>query len=136
MLPGGGLPYPVGGRPEVPIDRLGDAARIGDETGELELRTATAIDLATALLAVGRCAEAAQHYRAALSSATGSEARYEQARALMGRGSVHRAAGEYGPARRDWRRALRLFTELAVPEAETVREELAGLDGAAARAAA
>jgi hypothetical protein len=50
--------------------------------------------------------------------------RYELARAHHGLGQVRFAAGDRGQARQHWEQALALFTDMGIPEADTVRAGL------------
>jgi hypothetical protein len=50
-----------------------------------------------------------------------------QARAHEGLGHAHRALGDRAQARRHFERALAIYTDLGMPQADTVRAQLAGL---------
>ena len=56
--------------------------------------------------------------------ADGAGDRYELARALDGLALLRQARGDATAARKHWRRALDIFTELRVPEADAVHQRL------------
>ena len=66
----------------------------------------------------------------ALTLATQTGERYEQARAHDGLARTHHASGELDQARHHWNQALALYTDLGVPEADDVHAHLAALDQA------
>jgi hypothetical protein len=49
---------------------------------------------------------------------------YNEARTLCRLGDTYQAAGEAGPAREAWQRALDIFDELGVSEAAEIRGKL------------
>jgi tetratricopeptide (TPR) repeat protein len=102
---------------------------LGDRAGEADALNG----LAEAAQAAGRPALALARHHAALRVATGTGNRYEQARAHVGLGRAHHATGDLDQARVHWQRALALFGELRVPDAEDVRAQLAALDRATTR---
>ena len=63
-------------------------------------------------------------FRAALALATQAGDRFEQARALDGIARVLATAGRRDQARDHWQRALAIFSDLGVPEADRVRDHL------------
>lgn len=90
-------------------------------------------DLANALLVTGDVDGAVRHYRSAFELAVKGADRYEQGRAEFGLGRAlsgavgtsSTAGAATPPGREHLRRALDLFTDLEVPEAEQVRALLA-----------
>jgi tetratricopeptide (TPR) repeat protein len=102
---------------------------LGDRAGEVDALNG----LAEAAQAAGRPAQALARHHAALGIASETGNRYEQARAHVGLGRAHHATGDLDQARVHWERALALYGELRVPDAEDVRAQLAALDRAAAR---
>ena len=102
---------------------------LGDRAGEADALNG----LAEAAQAAGRPALALARHHAALRVAAGTGNRYEQARAHVGLGRAHHATGDLDQARVHWQRALALFGELRVPDAEDVRAQLAALERATAR---
>lgn len=77
-------------------------------------------------LAAGEAGSAMDYHREALSVATLLGDRFESARAHDGLARALHATGAAEKARVHWSQALDLFTELGVPHAEQVREQLAG----------
>lgn len=63
----------------------------------------------------------------ALTGATATGNRYEQARAHAGLAYAYAATGDLDQARTEGQLALTIYTELDLPDAETVRRELAAL---------
>jgi len=72
-----------------------------------------------------RFPQALQAYRSALAHARRAAAPAEQARALRRIGDVLAVTRGPGAARQQWRKALELFEELRLPEAQEVREMIA-----------
>ena len=72
-----------------------------------------------------RFPQALQSYRSALAHARRAAAPAEQARALRRIGDVLAVTRGPGAARQQWRKALDLFEQLRLPEAEQVRELIA-----------
>jgi tetratricopeptide (TPR) repeat protein len=99
---------------------------IGDRTVE-----AVALNgLGEVLLATGQPRDAHIQLGTALTVAAQAGDKYEEARAHTGLGHAHRAMGDTEKARRHWRQALSLFTDLGVPETNEVRAHLASHDHA------
>jgi tetratricopeptide (TPR) repeat protein len=78
--------------------------------------------------ATGRPDDALVHHAAALEIATELGARDEQARAHTGLGHAHHALGDAKYALRHYRRALVLYTDLGMPEADEIRTHFADID--------
>ncbi|HET9137886.1 ATP-binding protein [Actinophytocola sp.] len=79
-----------------------------------------------ALRALDRLAEATAHHEQAVELATRIGDRLQQAGALDGLAWCRHDAGEHDEARGLWQRALTIYTELGVPEADRVRGQLRG----------
>ncbi|MEN3362200.1 MAG: hypothetical protein V7637_6182, partial [Mycobacteriales bacterium] len=128
-----GLVYRRQGRFQQAEDHHQQAVRryreLGDRAGEADALNG----LAEAAQAAGRPALALARHHGALRVANGTGNRYEQARAHVGLGRAHHATGDLDQARVHWQRALALFGELRVPDAEDVRAQLAALDRSTAR---
>ena len=104
---------------------------VGDRHGEAH----TLNCLGQSLLALGKPEQALAHYDAARSLAAQIGQRYEEAHAHDGLARLHQVAGRIDRARYNWEQALRLYTELNVPNAGLVQASLAALDGATTAAA-
>jgi len=94
---------------------------IGDRAGEADALNS----LGAALRTAGQPVEARTQHGAALRLATQIGDRHQQARAQEGLGHTYAAsdaalAGEY------WQKALAIYTDLGVPEADQVRARLSG----------
>jgi hypothetical protein len=76
---------------------------------------------------MGDLAEALDHHEAALALTQRTGDPFEQARALDGIAGTHHHAGEVGRAQEHWCQALTIYVRLGVPEADTVRANLAAL---------
>src|SRR3984893_6490652 len=97
---------------------------IGDQDGE-----ARALNTAgETLRATGRPSHARTQHAAALALASQIGDQYEQARAHDGLAHTHHATGNPSQARQHWHHALTLYTDLTVPDADTVRTHLAALE--------
>jgi tetratricopeptide (TPR) repeat protein len=96
-------------------DRLGEATAL---TGRGDARHGT-----------GRPADAISDHLAALAVAVEIGEQDVQAHAHAGLGLAHHSTGDLDRARMHWHKALALYTDLGVAEAETVRTQLAALDG-------
>jgi DNA-binding SARP family transcriptional activator/tetratricopeptide (TPR) repeat protein len=94
---------------------------MGDRSGEADALNS----LGEVLIATGQLDGAHTRHAAAFELARPIGDKYQQARALGGLGSAYHAGGDQDQARRYWRQALSLFTELGVPEADEVRAHLA-----------
>ncbi|MCW6007447.1 tetratricopeptide repeat protein [Micromonospora sp. CPCC 205371] len=102
----------------------------GDRRGESLVRNELAITLAAA----GKRSDAVEQHNQALAIATQIRHRYEEARALDGlaRCSAPAAAER---ARRYWERALVIYREMGVPDADSVTAHLAAMSPGPARTA-
>jgi tetratricopeptide (TPR) repeat protein/transcriptional regulator with XRE-family HTH domain len=94
----------------------------GDQDGEAWARNG----LGEVAAAAGQPAEALTHHAAALTAAVRADACDQQARAHTGIGA-HHSSGDPVRAREHYERALALYTELGLPEADRVRDLLAAL---------
>jgi tetratricopeptide (TPR) repeat protein len=101
--------------------------RAGSESGQADTLNA----LGDALLAEGQASEAQRQYVTALRLASKIGLKHDRARAYRGLGRVHQRTGSPDEAREHLRRALALYIELGVPEAEEVRALLAEAEQAA-----
>ncbi|MGH3938759.1 MAG: ATP-binding protein [Pseudonocardiaceae bacterium] len=99
------------------------ATRIGDRGGEAEALNG----LGETLHSLGELCEACIRHTAALTLATQIGDRYQQARAHSGLASAHHTVGDPDQARRHWHEALACYTDLGVPEADTVQTYLSKL---------
>jgi len=97
---------------------------IGDRGGEAEALN----NLGETLHAAGDPDQAGIQQTAALALAVEAGDHYEQARAHAGLAHTHHATGDLDQARHHLRRALTLYTDLGVPEADDIRGYLADLD--------
>jgi tetratricopeptide (TPR) repeat protein len=97
---------------------------IGDRRGEADALNG----LGESLGAADRSAEARGRHETALTVAVETGDRYEEARAHTGLGRIEHATGQLGSARRHWQHALRLYTDLGVPDAADLRTRLSTLD--------
>src|SRR5205807_229807 len=73
-------------------------------------------------------AEALTHHTAALTIATDTDDRDQQARAHTGLGHAHHTLGNLARAHHHYQQALTLYTDLGTPEAEQIRTHLATID--------
>jgi len=99
------------------------------ETGDRQGESWALNGLGQAAHAAGRAADARTHHAAAHTIAASTGDRYQQARAHTGLGNAHRALGDLPCAREHYRRALVLYTDLGMPEADEIRALLAPGDG-------
>jgi DNA-binding SARP family transcriptional activator/tetratricopeptide (TPR) repeat protein len=97
--------------------------QIGERAGEAEALNG----LGRALCTLGLLDDAAARHTDALAVASVIDDRYEQARAHVGIAAVRESIGDLAQARRHWRTALIVYTSLGVPDADTVRAQLATL---------
>ncbi len=80
--------------------------------------------IAEALAAQGRLQEASHSLAAALESAQRTNDRRQQAHAAAAMARLYHQTGEPGPARRLWRQAAAVYTELGLPEQHAAQEQL------------
>jgi len=92
------------------------------------LRAGALNALGRALSLDGQPEEARLSHEQALDLSAPDVDRYEAARALDGIAATYRSDGEPTRARRFWLRALEIYTDLEVPEADEVRMHLRNLD--------
>jgi tetratricopeptide (TPR) repeat protein len=79
---------------------------------------------------LGDADAAIDNYQLAVTLYRATADRYSEARTWMRLGDTHEMVGRHGDALRAWRSALAVFDEFRQPEAEQVRERLAGaIDG-------
>jgi DNA-binding SARP family transcriptional activator/Tfp pilus assembly protein PilF len=103
-----------------------EALAVFHESGTVSGEAEALNGLGHAFLAMGRREEARAQHLSALSLAIRVGERREQARAHEGLGRGCADAGEAGEARRHWQEALIIYTDLGAPEADQVRDRLAG----------
>jgi tetratricopeptide (TPR) repeat protein/DNA-binding SARP family transcriptional activator len=108
---------------------LRQAVTVFRETGNRDGEAEALNGLGETLHATRQSEQARAEHAAALALAAETGDRFQQARAHAGLARAHDAAGEHGPAREHWQHALTLFADLAVPEADVVRQRLAVLGG-------
>jgi tetratricopeptide (TPR) repeat protein len=118
------------GNANTAVEYLRQAVAVGREIGEADIETKGLIDLANVLRDIGRLDDADETYQLALPLAGNTGDRYEQARALDGIARLRQAQGDLSDARQHWLRALDLYTDLGVPEAEAVQDclDTTGID--------
>ncbi|WP_320773113.1 AfsR/SARP family transcriptional regulator [Streptomyces sp. CRN 30] len=97
------------------------------QTGYRPCETEALNGLGEALQASGRTAEARTRHAEALALAVQTGEQYETARAHAGIAASCYTAHTPHRARRHWEEALTLYTDLGVPDADTVRAHLAAL---------
>jgi DNA-binding SARP family transcriptional activator/tetratricopeptide (TPR) repeat protein len=107
------------------LDDLRRAVLLADRCAHPELRAIAHNALGRALLASG-CSEEAGHQHETVLGLSPAGRPYEEARALDGLAAVRHHRGDPAGARDLWERALALYTELEVPEADVVRGRLTG----------
>jgi tetratricopeptide (TPR) repeat protein/DNA-binding XRE family transcriptional regulator len=96
---------------------------VGDPGGEADALNGTG----ETLLATGQHDQARACHTTALSLARRTGDRYQQARAYHGLADVCHAVGQHGPAQQHREHALEIYTDLGVPEADTMRALIASL---------
>jgi tetratricopeptide (TPR) repeat protein len=124
-LDGLGLLNTRQGRPERGADYHRQALAVTREIGDRYVEVWALNGLGEAVHAAGRPAEAIGHHAAAHAAAVVIEFRDQQARAHRGLGRAHGSLGDEALAREHYERALTLYTELDMPEADEIRELLA-----------
>jgi tetratricopeptide (TPR) repeat protein len=98
--------------------------KVGDRNSESEVLN----DLGETCLAMGSADQAVAHHESALALAREVHVRPQEARAHNG--IAHALCSTDPPAARDhWRRALDIYLEIGVPEADDIRRRLEDLDG-------
>jgi DNA-binding SARP family transcriptional activator/tetratricopeptide (TPR) repeat protein len=101
------------------------ARQVADLIVDPKLRTQLYLDRGETAWAAGDGDGALHAYRAALDMSAGMGARVQRARANHNIAAVLHATGQHVPTH--WQDALTEFTELGLPEADEMREELATL---------
>jgi tetratricopeptide (TPR) repeat protein/transcriptional regulator with XRE-family HTH domain len=102
------------------LDHHQRALEVYRELGSLPDEARALNDLGEILRAGGHSPPAADHHAQALAVASQIGDKYEQARAHVGLGHAS-CADDPGRSRREWERALALYTSLGVPEAGELR---------------
>jgi DNA-binding SARP family transcriptional activator len=110
------------------LDDIRRAVALAARSSDRGLRAATLNALGRTLLVNGQPDEARRSHEHALDLSAPDVNRYEEARALDGVAATHRYGGEIADARRFWLRALAIYAEIEVPEADEVRAHLRDLD--------
>jgi tetratricopeptide (TPR) repeat protein/transcriptional regulator with XRE-family HTH domain len=105
---------------------LQHALELATSSGSLSLQAQVLNSLGEAHLCAALPADARARYGTALDVASGTGAKREQARAHHGLGQTYHDCGDTRNARRHWREAFTLYTELGAPEADLIRTRLAG----------
>jgi tetratricopeptide (TPR) repeat protein len=103
------------------LHQLRQALAISREVSDRSLETETLNAIGEVLRATRHADAALRQHQAALSLTDHTGDRYEHARALEGCAEALHAAGQAGAADEYRRQALRIYTELRVPEADRVR---------------
>jgi tetratricopeptide (TPR) repeat protein/DNA-binding SARP family transcriptional activator len=93
---------------------------LGNRTGEASARNG----LGETCCAASRLQDAITHHEAALTLAVDVGVRHEEARAFDGLATARQTLGDNTGAHRQWQEALALYTDLGVPEADTIRTKL------------
>jgi tetratricopeptide (TPR) repeat protein/transcriptional regulator with XRE-family HTH domain len=114
-------------RPRDAITHHRQALRLFRLIGERDGEAWALNGLGEAAFRLGRHAEACAHHAAALAVASGIDSRDQEARAHAGLGQAHQAMDRCATAQEHWQEALRRYTDLADPQADRVRAELAAL---------
>jgi len=104
------------------------AVALSERSENRPLRAGALNALGRALSLDGQPEEARLSHEQALDLSAPDVDRYEAARALDGIAATYRSDGEPTRARRFWLRALEIYTDLEVPEADEVRMHLRNLD--------
>ncbi|MBT8227760.1 MAG: tetratricopeptide repeat protein [Dactylosporangium sp.] len=124
-LDGLGLVFQRLGRYDEAIDHHREALAIHQRAGNRRLETETSNNLGETLRAAGRRPEAMACHEHALAVAAELGDRFQQARAHDGIAHLYQLAGADDLSKQHWRQALVRYTDLDLPEAETVRGNLA-----------
>ncbi|MEU8210966.1 tetratricopeptide repeat protein [Micromonospora sp. NPDC049044] len=98
------------------------------ETGERYGEASALNGIAEAARVAGNVADALAQHSAAHAIVVEIGAYHEHARSHAGLGHAHRVLGAISSARDHFQRALALYTDLDMPEAEQIRAHLAALD--------
>ncbi len=125
-----GLLHARTGRFDRAAVHLDQALTIFRETEDQDGETSALNGLGELAHRAGRDADALVHHVAAHTTAVDVDRRDQEARASAGLGHAHRALGDHGRAREHYQRAMTVYAELGMPEAEQMRGRLAELDEA------
>jgi DNA-binding SARP family transcriptional activator/tetratricopeptide (TPR) repeat protein len=112
------------GRRRRAIGHLRQSLALHSQAGNCSGQAEALNGLGEAFLAVSQVGQASARHAAALALAIQCGDKHEQARAHSGLASACQATGDSGQARRHWQ-ALARYTDLATPEAEQVRAQIA-----------
>ncbi|HEV7899567.1 MAG TPA: tetratricopeptide repeat protein [Planosporangium sp.] len=112
------------GRPEQAAEHYRQALTLFREIGDRDGEAWAHNGLGEAAHAAGRPADALVHHTVAAEIGL----RDQQARAHSGLGNVHHALGNPTRAREHYQRALALYLDLGMPDADNVRAHLTALD--------
>jgi tetratricopeptide (TPR) repeat protein len=125
-----GLVYGRQGHYQQAVDHLQQSMALIREIGDrVGYEAETLNSVGETHHATGYHEQAHVHHNAALTLASQTGDRYEQARAHHGIAHTHHATGDLDQARHHWRRALILYTDLGVPDADDVHAHLTALEG-------
>jgi len=125
-----GIVYHRQGRYGLAVDNLQRVLAIAADIGSRSREASACNGLGDTLRAVGQMPDARAQYSFALVTAESIGDRYEQARALAGLAHVQHAVGDVELARTHWRKALRIYTRIGVPEAADLRSMLVDIPSA------
>ena len=120
-----GLLHLGAGRYEAALVELRRAAAAAAELGDRGGQADAQIGLGGVLRALGDPAAAAGHYQTALRATAETGDRYRRAQALTGLGELSAETGDRAGAAAYRKEALALYTDLELPEADTLRTLLA-----------
>jgi DNA-binding SARP family transcriptional activator len=118
-----GNTHRLAGRLEAAVECQQRARQVADQVVDPNLRTQLYRDRGETAMAAGDDRAALHAYRAALDMSAGTGERVQRARANHRIATVLHATGQHAP--RHWQDALSEYTELGLPEADTVRAALA-----------
>jgi len=107
------------------VDQLRQALTIYRQLGDKQSEVRVVNHLGEAALHMGRPVDARAWHVAALERASQIGTKHEQADAHNGLARGYYATGDLREARRHWRRALAIYTDIGAPEVAQVRAQLA-----------
>ena len=110
------------------VDQLRQALTIYRQLGDKPSEVGVINHLGEAALHMGRPVEARAWHAAALEGASQIDTKHEQADAHNGLARGYYATGDLAAARRHWRQALAVYTDIDAPEAAQVRAQLAATE--------
>ncbi len=111
---------------EPALRTLDSALRIARSVGDTDQLMAALNALAAAHASAGNLAEARRLYDEALTAEDWHARRDEYAHAFAGIGNVHDGLGEHERAREYWGRALVIYRELGMPQADDMAARIGG----------